>query len=321
MKLFLFLEQFYCTKTNRDYHTICFYGAGSNPILFFSLFFSQLKKQRNCTVESIDVREQESVSVKASLAICFLGNPVIYWLRGLDELEIKRKKYWLTYLRSYQGPNTVLFFVSQESKPTVSKTTLVVEIPNEITPHEITSLLVLFDTHVKDRVAQCIKHLSIRYKSMPLDTACVLAQYSCVVGNSRLFFDQWLPKIIEHKTSLFTLSQYLFAKKSASFFTQWKQIMTQYSEQFWIVFWSEQIYRASMYTQLMKQGNRTEAQKIKFKLPFSFINYDWRRYQPAELKKAHQFIYDVDYKLKNGGSAVALDLFYTKFLSNQFQKN
>ena len=322
MKLSHFLEQFNVAPQSSssllDYHVIYFRGKATYPLLFLSSLFSYLKKQDHYAIESIDVQKHEHGMIKARLAMRFLGNQVIYWLRGLHNLDSKSKRTWLTYLSSYQGPNTVLFFSTQEFKPSSVQNVQIIEVPDEISLQEVYVLLAVFKNDgIENRLKFLINHVSCSHERVSLDTACMLVQYACIVSNMRAFCDTWLAHIVLPKTSLFLLSQYFFAKKAQLFFTQLHKMTAQYSEPFWIAFWSDQLWRASMYTMLMKQKNSVEAQKVRFKLPFSFINYDWRRYEVAQLDAAHQFIYDIDYRFKNG-STFALDLFYSRFFLSNF---
>ena len=64
---------------------------------------------------------------------------------------------------------------------------------------------------------------------------------------------------------------------------------------------------------------RGQAKTMAFRLPFSFIQTDWKKYAPAELRAAHDFVYGMDHQLKNGGDAFCFDLFYSKFFSGQFR--
>jgi hypothetical protein len=124
--------------------------------------------------------------------------------------------------------------------------------------------------------------------------------------------------VVAPAQSMFNLSTYLFQKNGDKFFELWKRIAESYSAPFWVAFWSEQLWRASMFVTLNKQRKYNDARKIAFRLPFSFINRDWHNYSADELAAAHDFIYRLDGRLKNGGSDIGLDLFYAQFLSNQF---
>jgi DNA polymerase III delta subunit len=131
---------------------------------------------------------------------------------------------------------------------------------------------------------------------------------------SAQFSRDWLPDMIVPELSLFSLSQALFDRKPSSFFKLWKQFSQKYSVPFWITFWSEQLWRAYCYVRLQKNGKEAEAKKIGYRLPFSFLNRSWRNYTLEELKTYHHLLYEIDYQVKNGGSAYALDLFYATML-------
>ena len=70
---------------------------------------------------------------------------------------------------------------------------------------------------------------------------------------------------------------------------------------------------------LMKQKKYAEAKKAQYKLPFSFINRDWSAYSLTTLRNAHHFLTNIDFRLKNGGSEIALEHFYTRFFENSFK--
>jgi hypothetical protein len=119
--------------------------------------------------------------------------------------------------------------------------------------------------------------------------------------------------------SLFTLSQYFFARDGMRFFKQWSILKDQYAAPFWISFWSEQLWRASSFIELSEQHNFAEAKRISFKLPFSFIQRDWKNVTVQELKRAHDVLYHCDCAIKNGGDPNVLELFYTDYLQRQYR--
>jgi len=125
--------------------------------------------------------------------------------------------------------------------------------------------------------------------------------------------------IIEPTHSLFLLSQYFFSKKTKPFFEQWSQSIDTYMPPFWATFWADQVWRAYIYCDLMQQKKYAEAKKAQYKLPFSLINRDWSSLKLSELQKAHQFLAAMDFRLKNGGSPIALELFYGTFFMNKFR--
>jgi hypothetical protein len=127
--------------------------------------------------------------------------------------------------------------------------------------------------------------------------------------------EEWFNKIIAADVSLFTLSTYFFAKKSKQFFQLLAHIGPQYSEIFWVSYWSEAVWKAHYYIAFTKAKQFSEAKKISTRLPFNFIQRDWKLHSPESLKKAHQHLYEIDFSLKNGGSQGMLDLFYSRYFA------
>jgi hypothetical protein len=196
----------------------------------------------------------------------------------------------------------------------------VIVIPLEhITIQEFQAIRFLVNEDVKEK-SSFASRMGDHLRYVSLDTACLFAQYESVVGkNADDFFKEWVARIVEPSSSFFLLSQYFFSKKPRLFFEQWFCTAEQYAAPFWAMFWADQLWRAYIYCVLMNQKNFTEAKKAQYKLPFSFINRDWTLFSSDELRNAYLFLYTIDFRLKNGGSPVALELFYSMFFENKFK--
>ncbi len=299
-----------------QHSVICFTGS-DYPLLFFSLFFSQLKDGQSTPVTTIDLSDMSLSTIKAHAQTSFLGMRSVYWLRAITDFDRSHQRDLIAYLREYHGPNAMALFIDKQRVPkTIPSHWAVVTVPETVDKKLFHRLLQFLAGTQSERF---ILDLFARYETINLDTACLLAQYAQVLGkNVRSFFDQWLDDIVLPESSLFTLSQYFFAKRSRSFFAQWACMHDKYVPQFWVTFWSEQLWRAYFFARLSRAGKRAEAKTIGYRLPFSYMQRDWRNYSLEQLRSAHQFVYDSDYLLKNGGTPVSLDLFFTKFFLNQF---
>jgi hypothetical protein len=153
-----------------------------------------------------------------------------------------------------------------------------------------------------------------RCAEVKLDTAALLFEYANLIGKgAEQFFDEWLFNIVSLETSLFRLSQHFFAKDARLFFAQWEQVRNHYPVHFFVSYWSEQLWAGHLFTLLAKQGKITEARKIGYRLPFSFIQRQWHRYQNGELKKAHEALIALDSGIKLGAPEAIIDLFYSSF--------
>lgn len=312
------LSRFMTESQNRDFITaqsVIYFTGSEYPSLFF--MHMRLLMQKDFLVEVIDMAQEETVVVMNRLSTSFLGNRVVYFITGIDTDSRAKGFNFFTYLESYSGPHIIVLHAPQE-KLSQDKHVLIITIPDKVDKLLFSVLISWFNVSASTQVKDFTQRLFDRIDQLSFEQACILMRYAPLGVNEKLFFEKWLSFIITPEQSMFSLSQYLFQKDAHQFFIQWKQVMDAYSVQFWIVFWSEQLWRASMFIHLSKQRNYADARKIAFRLPFSFINRDWRSYTGNELIAAHDFLYQLDYRSKNSDNLVGLDLFYSRFLSSQF---
>lgn len=316
-----FLDFLHKNKKFPDYSVICFSGK-EYPLLFISHLISFLQKN-NSIVERIDVVGTDLSLIKAQISTMNFSGKTMYWLNDVHMLSAKKQQEWVTYMQSYTGPHSVLFFCTDETAAAQmqkSEQYTCIMVPDVLPSADFSRFRFLI-TDVNNKES---KNFATRIASytpqMTLDMACLFAHYEVVVGKSANdFFTEWAAHIIAPTHSLFLLSQYFFSKKSAPFFQQWSHSAEIYLPPFWATYWADQVWRAYMYVDLMQQKKYAEAKKAQYKLPFSLINRDWSSLHLAELQCAHQFLSSIDFRLKNGGSTVALELFYTKFFENKFR--
>jgi hypothetical protein len=118
--------------------------------------------------------------------------------------------------------------------------------------------------------------------------------------------------------SLSALTEAFFAKDAQRFFSLWSALEKEYPEIFWIIFWSDHVWRAYNVIQFLQEKNFVQAKRMSFRLPYSFINRDWQKNSPSELVQAYQNLYSIDFALKKGSSFTALDLFYVNYFNGKF---
>jgi hypothetical protein len=300
-----------------QYRVVKFTGTQEYPLLFFSLLIQHLKKKGSQPIQTLGEGESYSNLIHR-FESSFLGMSSVYWLGDLQRYDQTQRDKLTAYLNNYQGPNVLVVYMPAQTERTErsSKNTLVVEVPTLLTKKHIQELCTLFGN---GRV-RTAPDLGMYEKQLTLDRVCLLIQYLSVVGSGvHDFNEQWLGYVIVPELSLFTLSQYFFARDGMRFFKQWAVLKDQYAAPFWISFWSEQVWRASLFIELSEQRNFAEAKRISFKLPFSFIQRDWKQVTSSELKRAHDVLYHCDYAIKNGGDQNMLELFYTDYLQRLYQ--
>jgi len=313
MQVHTFLESISRTKQLPQGIVFCFVGR-EYPLLFFYQLISFLKKN-NTAIESINCVDVDTASVKGLLSMVSFAGPTTYYLEQFSALPVKKQQELFEYLHAYTGPHRIILF--SEVLPTVEMK--VITLPEEMAPRDYFLVRFLLSDILQGKSAFS-SELIMRTDQLSLDKACFFAQYELLLGKSTDdFFEQWMIHLAEPSSSLFTLSQYFFAKKNRLFFRQWATMSELYMPPFWATFWADQIWRAYVYCDLMQQKKQIEAKRAQYKLPFSFINRDWAAYKLAELRNAHQFLSTLDFQLKNGFSEIGLEHFYTQFFDDKFR--
>ena len=299
-----------------------------NPLMFLTTFYQRL---RNIEIE-VTFLDTESFSFedcKSQFEMSFLGMRRLYILKHFSSMDAEAKKKWHTYLERYEGPHVVLFFdcleaVKKDKDESIKQkvlgersTHLLIEIPGTIDIGLYKEIFSYFYPAVSIN-PNFVTALFSAHSELTLDDACRCMSYQTVVGRHwNSFFDSWISKLIVSETSLFLLSETFFAKNPKKFFKLWKGCKETYPVEFWIAYWSEQLWQAVQYIQRVRQFGIVEAKKNKHRLPFSFMNVDYKKHSQISLSQAHDLLYTLDYCLKNGADSAGLELWYHKFLVAQ----
>lgn len=289
---------------------------GSMPVVFIAHLISYLKTKQ-FPIEMFSVNEVELSHVFSRLDTSFLGMKISYWLRGIDDLDKKSRQQLLAYLSQYQGPHQILFICNKEEAASYFAKKICVDLPSTITVDLAQSMLVTFKKN-NPTIAKHISALVTKYDALSLDQICMLIGYMQVVGKAE-DYAKIVDRVVESEHSLFTLSQYFFAKNNTDFYKLWICVHEMYPVTFWCVYWSEQLWRAYHVRYFLTKNQPVQAKSISARLPFSFLQKDFKKVSLDELKNAHQWIYDLDRSHKNSIETEAgIDLFYNKFFLNQF---
>lgn len=295
------------------YRVIAFQGS-EYPLLFFSLLGSRLKAA-NVPFEAIDCAEHDSSFLEAKFQTSFLGQQLFFWLKNSESLSDRMRKWLFKFVADYQGPHTIMFFAPADALLTLNKESVLVIIPHALDGKTLTSLALCFNNGTSN-AAQAVTTLCKGRESISVDKACLLMHYAQLLGaHTQQFTAQWLDKIITTDHSLFTVSAHFLGKKPKAFFEMLMKIDGHYSGIFWVSYWSDILWRAYHYVSLTQAKQFNEAKKISNRLPFTFIQRDWKLHKAHDLKNAHNQLYAIDFALKNGASEGILDLFYAQYFN------
>jgi hypothetical protein len=295
-----------------SYSLVCF-RADVDSALFFSQLVAFYKKKQLAFV-TIDLAQTSIQQLKLLFDTLFLGQKQVYWVKNLEELDSAGQQNLLAYLNTYTGPHTIHITGVKDTFKLIDRPEfLVVELPSTIGPQLYKQLFSYFFPDNKS-ATHFSQHLFKRRDQITLDAACLIMRYhACAGQKSESFFEQWLDKLVVSEKSLFTLSQYFFARQPREFFAYWTIYKADYPDEFWIAYWLEQLWQAALFVHKAQTLGQPEAKKTAHRIPFSFINKDWRNYSYSYLVQAHHALYLLDYNLKNGIGNYGLELWYNKF--------
>ena len=312
MKLKTFLQNLE-KKESSEYAVTCFTGD-AYPILFFSHFLKKLKS-KNSSVQALPLDTLDLQAFEGRMQTTFLGTTETLWLGNVSECDAAKKKKLLAFLTAYRGPHTVYFYTNKKDAPKLSKNQMI-DCSETLQKQDIE---IIFQFLWDSSSEQFIGMMKMGLQSLTLDNCMLLGQYSLVLGNkTHEFMRDWYEKILLPEESLFTLAQSFFARNHTLFFRLWISLRDDYAAPFWTTFWSEQLWRAYHVINLRNKQKFNEAKQMSFRLPFSFLQRDWKQIKADEMRNAHHFLYQADCRVKLGGSMLCLELFFDKFMQKQF---
>jgi hypothetical protein len=286
------------------------------PVVFLAQLISAARSH-GTVIESIDLDTSSLAQVVGQLQTSFLGMGLTYYLRNCHELDKKNRQTLFEFLSNYSGPHQILLCALNEDAIRLGKQ-CVVELPDTIQAACFTSLLLFLKKKNSSQTQKFIQALCSSYTTITLDQACMIISYMQVIGK----YDECshvLERILESERSLFALSQHFFAHDSANFFRLWGAFEAEYPMTFWCTYWSEQLWRAYYTAYYLERKQPAQAKSIGYRLPFSYVQKDWKKNSLEQLQRAHHSIYELDAAYKNNIETQAgIELFYNKFFLQKF---
>lgn len=254
--------------------------------------------------------------IQLQCASAFLGQTYYYFLGDITKYVKQKNGLWQSYITSYKGPHTLIFWAETSITITLSDT-VIIDIPESIDAKSATAIIELFFAKQKRHLIPLLSQVWCHISTLTLDQLYAIAMYAPLINEPYdLFIREYVFPLLSSHTSLFTLSQYFFSKQKDLFYKQWYQCCHQYPLQFWISFWSDQLWRATLFIRHMRNNKRAEAQEIaKYRLPFSFIKTDWFFINPEIIQMHHTYICDLDFNTKNGGNDIWIELFFIRWFN------
>ncbi len=307
-KIFDFLS-----KDNYKEYPVCFFTYESQyPGLFFTDLLKRLSKIDTIILKNISSTLDSKELFEAEINTTFLGETRTLWLGSISDLSLVEQSKLVYICESYKGPHRIIVSSAIKDLPKSFSSINTFNLDQELTIKDKEAIISFFYPVLKYSSVQKISGGIVVFKK--IDDFIMFAHYAMVLGkNTDLFIRDWLPKIVISDSSLFTLSQYFFSKKIIPFWNMWNNIKDQYPATFWTTYWAEQMWRAYFVIIMQQNNNIIDARKMAYRLPFSFIQKDWRNISLSKLLQAHSMLYQIEWRIKNGGSEDHFDLLFYKF--------
>ncbi len=296
-------------------HTTGYVVSNIYHPLFMSFLLRMVKNTVDTSFVYLGLSDRQN-EIEHQLSMLFLGQQQWYWLGSLDMLSTQQRLFWMKYLTHYSGPHVIWCHTKEQVSPTQSR--CVITLPEMLDYKEFENIARCLFSTLSDKKCRLFCSLFKEQRTLSLDSACIIMQYARVLSVQQIpeFINEWIDVLFVTKYSLFTLSALFFAKDFSKFFSMWASLSRVYSVHFWISYWSEQVFRSHQYICAKHAKDIISAKKYAYRLPFSFIQRDWKKYTTEELREAHQRLYDLDFRLKQGGDERFLDLWIYQFLTS-----
>lgn len=314
-------KTFLKSALNKDFWStskcLCFNGTDFCP-LFFNTLFNILDKNQTLPylkkTLTTDVLKNE---YQAELEQGILGLYNFYWLGDLSSHSKNTKL--LSYVGSYQGPHFISFFISNDSKIKMPKSATQINIDSKVGIEEFKPLISIFSTKLSDKKILLIDKIFADRGQIELDSACMLINYLELMNmNLANQAHDYLSNIFGVQPALSKISSAFWIKNEREFFKIWQEIGTMYPNVFWVIFWSEQIWKAYQTILFLNQKNFVKAKQASYGLPYSFINKDYNNFKLADLYRLYENLYEIDFAIKKGSTFYSLDLFYLNYFNARY---
>lgn len=290
-----------------------FHGR-SCPSLFLSTFLPVIARSGDLVYSPVFIEAGDKAALERRCLMGFFGSPLFLWCGDTGLLPVAARKSVFAVSADYAGPHRIGLFCAEKDRDALSGP-LIKHIPCDepVSREFFIELIQLLGRDVSGGVWDLWTE---KRGVLLLDDACRLIWYAAISGDKQEWFSAWDTRLFVSDQSLFKLSQYFFARDRVQFMKLWQLFSAEYPPEFWIVYWSEQLWQAHMVVVSMRQGTRPAATN---RLPFSFLQRDWRKYEPRELVAAHTTLYNTDFCLKNGvANSYGIELFVIKFINGDF---
>lgn len=258
------------------------------------------------------IRDKSLNEIKEILENSFLGTYFLYCIWDIEQFPKNTLSALTTYLMQYSGPHYIVILCSSDVGLSSAWHQYTITLPSVLSPQQFAHFCALWHPQVAQLTHNAPLYLN--NNQIALNQFAIALPYIPVLGKSLmvLFKERYMPRLMKPDGgSLFAFTDLFWQKNASLFYKQWALLKELYTDQFWIVFWSEQFFRASMYVHCMQHHESQLAQQLAArKLSFMYSKKIWHATDTQLLRTLHNMLYSIDYTSKSGGTATMIEYVY-----------
>jgi hypothetical protein len=304
MKFELFLkESLENSFWEKEWSTLVFRGKGYQG-RFFKAWRGAVERSLGIKILPLE-HDGKRLPPELSIQTIFDSEKSIHWL---GELSSKASSFF-----SYSGSKKIVFFVPSTMRSLKSnKESVVVEI-EEVEDVSLVRLLAKFcQFELTQPKLELIKKVFVGGRKLSLDNVLSMFDYLELSGKtSYKMLPEFLDSMFGSESNLFALTDLFFEKKPRKFYELWDKVEGKFAPQFWIAFWSRQLFKAASFVQVAS-SNPTEAKALGRGLSWKFVRDGWKSYPLKSLSVRICNLYELDMALKFGSGAERFEDFFSK---------
>lgn len=232
----------------------------------------------------------------------FLGTQIHYWLVPSVPWQTKLKKELFDVLGKYVGPHAVTIVLSPEDADYFigNKRMRRVELPKLVAGSQLEALAAFLGY---ERAARILPSVAGLFHELSLDQACLLVRHAHYLPvKEETGIQRYLVHLVPEASSLGVVSDLFLRREWPAFFTQWNRLVAEYSDMFWVAFFSDLVWRAYYVQRALVAKDLVQAKRMSFRLPASFITKTWRLSTGQELADLYEQLYFFDTRVKKGSA-------------------
>jgi hypothetical protein len=310
MKFELFLkESLENSFWQKGWSTLIFRGKGYQG-RFFKIWRDAVERSLGTKTLLLE-HDGKNLPPELSIQTIFNSEKSVYWL---GELSSKASRFF-----TYSGSKKIICFVPSTIRSLKSNKECIVVDIEEVEDVSMVGLLAkLKQVELSQIKLEIIKKVLSGGRKLSLDNVLGMFDYLELSGKSSYkLLPEFLDSLFGDESNLFALTDLFFEKKTKKFYELWDKVESKFAPQFWVAFWSRQLFKAASFVQVAA-SNPIEAKALSRGLSWKFVRDGWKSYPLKSLSTRICNIYELDMALKSGSEAMKFESFFSKHFCTPF---